>query len=208
VVSQAGGVLLVETARKTGLDQAISAALTPWCKARAVHDPGKILLDVVLAVALGGDCLADVGMLRAEPAVFGPVASDPTVSRLIDVLASAGPKALAAIRTARAHVREHVWKLAGQAGPDAGGQVIVDIDGVLVLAHSEKQDATATWKKTFGHQCAMRRSDVSPAEPGGTWKEVPGPDDLPDPETVTGQEHVRKLAAVPRRYGRCARWPA
>lgn len=29
--------------------------------------------------------------------------------------------------------------------------MIVDIDGVLVLAHSEKQDATATWKKTFGH---------------------------------------------------------
>ncbi|WP_181359323.1 hypothetical protein [Streptomyces sporangiiformans] len=48
------------------------------------------------------------------------------------------------------HVRERVWKPAGQAGPDAGGQVIVDIDGVLVLAHSEKQDA-ATWKKTFGH---------------------------------------------------------
>jgi len=29
VVSQAGGVLLVETVRKTGLDQAISTALTP-----------------------------------------------------------------------------------------------------------------------------------------------------------------------------------
>jgi len=32
VVSQAGGVLLVETVRKTGLDSAISAALTPWRK--------------------------------------------------------------------------------------------------------------------------------------------------------------------------------
>ncbi|MFE1777229.1 IS1380 family transposase [Streptomyces sp. NPDC059008] len=155
VVSQAGGVLLVETARKTGLDQAMSTALAPWCKSRAVHDPGKILRDVALAVALGGDCLADVGMLRAEPAVFGPVASGPTVSRLIDALASAGPKALAAIRTAQAHVREHVWKLAGQAAPDAGEGVIVDIDGVLVLAHSEKQDAAATWKKTFGHHPLM-----------------------------------------------------
>lgn len=45
-----------------------------------MHDPGKVLLDVALAVALGGDCLVDVGMLRAEPGVFGPVASDPTVS--------------------------------------------------------------------------------------------------------------------------------
>ncbi len=112
VVSQAGGVLLVETARKTGLDQALSVALAPWRKPRAVHDPGKVLLDVALAVALGGDCLADVGMLRAEPAVFGPVASDPTVSRLLDTLAAAGPKALTAIRTARSEVRNRVWRLA------------------------------------------------------------------------------------------------
>ncbi|MDH6129199.1 hypothetical protein P3T39_006188 [Kitasatospora sp. GP82] len=107
-VSQAGAVLLVETARKAGLDAAISAALAPWRKTRAVHDPGKILLDVALAVALGGDCLSDVAMLRAEPAVFGPVSSDPTVSRLVDTLAAAGPPALAAIRRARAEVRERV----------------------------------------------------------------------------------------------------
>lgn len=69
-------MLLVETVRKTGLDGAMSVALAPWRKPRAVHDPGKILLDVALAVALGGGCPADVGMLRADPAVFGPVASD------------------------------------------------------------------------------------------------------------------------------------
>ncbi|GAA0960522.1 IS1380 family transposase [Streptomyces rhizosphaericus] len=155
VVSQAGGVLLVETVRRTGLDQAISAALAPWRRPRAVHDPGKILLDVVLAVALGGDCLADVGMLRAEPAVFGPVASDPTVSRLISTLSSGGQRVLTALHSARAEVRQHVRRLAGEAAPDAGGQVIVDIDGVLVLAHSEKQDAAATWKKTFGHHPLM-----------------------------------------------------
>ncbi|MCP3820230.1 transposase [Streptomyces sp. A3M-1-3] len=150
-VSQAGSVLLVETVRKSGLDTAISAALAPWRRPRAVHDPGKVLLDVALATALGGDCLADVAMLRAEPGVFGPVASDPTVSRLLDALAAAGPKALAAIRSARADVRSRVWELAGANGPAADGHVTVDIDGVLVLAHSEKQDATATWKKTFGN---------------------------------------------------------
>ncbi|WP_189152415.1 IS1380 family transposase [Streptomyces lacrimifluminis] len=149
-VSQAGAVLLVETVRTSGLDTAISAAMAPWRKPRTVHDPGKILLDVALAVALGGDCLADVGMLRAEPDVFGPVASDP-ISRLVDPLAAAGPKTLTAIRSARAEVRSRVWELAGADSPAADGQVTVDIDGVLVLAHSEKQDATATWKKTFGH---------------------------------------------------------
>ena len=72
VVSQAGSVLLVETVRKIGLDQAISAALTPWRKPRAVHDPGKMLVDLALAVALGGDCLADIALLRSETAVFEP----------------------------------------------------------------------------------------------------------------------------------------
>ncbi|WP_395298412.1 IS1380 family transposase [Kitasatospora hibisci] len=150
-VSQAGAVLLVETARRIGLDAALSVALEPWRKPRAVHDPGKILLDLALAVALGGDCLSDMAVLRAEPALFGPVASDPTVSRLVDTLAAAGPRALTALRRAQAEVRERVWALAGRTAPNAGGGVIVDIDGVLVLAHSEKQDATATWKKTFGH---------------------------------------------------------
>ncbi|CAK7284819.1 IS1380 family transposase [Streptomyces misionensis] len=150
-VSQAGAVLLAETVRKCGLDTAISTALAPWRKPRTVHDPGKVLLDVALATTLGGDCLADVALLRAEPDVFGPVASDPTVSRLIDALASAGPKALTAIRSARAEVRSRVWELAGANGPAADGSVTVDIDGVLIHAHSEKQDATATWKKTFGH---------------------------------------------------------
>ncbi len=68
-----------------------------------------------------------VGMLRAEPAVFGPVASDPAVSRLIGKLAAGGQRVLVALRTARAEVREHVWKLAGDAAPDAGRQMIMDI---------------------------------------------------------------------------------
>ena len=151
VVSQAGSVLLVETVRRSGLDTAVSAALQRWRKPRAVHDPGKLLLDVALAVALGRDCLADVALLRTEPAVFGPVASDPTVSRLVDTLAAAGPRALATIRRARADVRDRVWKLAGESAPDTGGDVVVDIDAVLVLAHSEKEHAAKTWKKTFGH---------------------------------------------------------
>ncbi|MDF4250373.1 IS1380 family transposase [Streptomyces sp. WMMB303] len=152
VVSQAGGVLLVQTVRKSGLDTALSAALAPWRKPRAVHDPGKTLLDLALSVALGGDCLADVGMLRAESGVFGSVASDPTVSRLVERLAGSGPKVLAAIRAARAAVRQRVWSLAGDHSPVGGdGQVVLDIDAALVTAHSEKEDATPTWKKTFGH---------------------------------------------------------
>jgi hypothetical protein len=129
-----------------------------------VHDPGKVLLDIALATALGGDCLPDVAMLRAETDVFGPVASDPTVSRLVDALAAAGPKPLTAIRTARAEVRTRVWELAGTNGPAADDNVTVDIDGVLVLAHSDKQDATATRKKTLS-SCAHRWSSTTRCGP-------------------------------------------
>ncbi|MFF3256080.1 IS1380 family transposase [Actinacidiphila glaucinigra] len=203
VVSQAGAVLLVETARKAGLDRAISQALVPWRKARAVHDPGKILLDVALAVALGGDCLADVGMLRAEPAVFGPVASDPTVSRLIDTLAADGKRALAAIRAARAAVREHVWQVAGPAAPDAGGQVTVDLDGVLVIAHSDKQDAMPMWKKTFGHHPLMGFVDHGH---GGSGEPVAGLLRPGNAGSNTAADHVTAarlaLAQLPKRFRR------
>ncbi|MCX4511201.1 IS1380 family transposase [Streptomyces sp. NBC_01619] len=202
-VSQAGGVLLVETVRKSGLDQAISAALAPWRKPRAVHDPGKILLDVALAVALGGDCLADAGMLRAEPAVFGPVASDPTVSRLVDALAASGPKALAAIRAARAKVRQRVWHLARNAAPDTGGQVIVDIDGVLVVAHSDKQDAAATWKKTYGHHPLMAFVDHGSPGSGEPVAAVLRPGNA---GSNTAADHITTaqlaLAQLPTRYRR------
>jgi hypothetical protein len=97
VVSGAGGVLLIGTAAAVGLDRALSAALSPWRRRLARHDPGKMLLDLAISLAMGGDCLADIARLRAHPQVFGPVASDPTVSRLVDTLAADAPAALAAI---------------------------------------------------------------------------------------------------------------
>jgi hypothetical protein len=151
LVSQAGGVLLTQTLRVTGLGRGLSAALERWRPGRAVHDPGKIVADLAVAVALGGDCLADVGLLRAEPDLFGPVASDPVVSRLVTRLAADAPRALKAIRAARAGARERAWSLAGDAAPGAGGRLVtMDIDATLVTAFSEKELATPTWKKTFG----------------------------------------------------------
>jgi hypothetical protein len=55
-----------------------------------------------MALALGGDCLADVAMLAAQPELFGPVASDPMVSRLVARLAADAPRALKARRDSRA----------------------------------------------------------------------------------------------------------
>src|SRR5258706_9174546 len=88
IVSQAGGLLLTRACRVTGLDRGLDAALERWRPARAAHSPGKIITDLAMALALGGDCLADVAMLRAQPELFGPVASDPVVSRLVTRLAA------------------------------------------------------------------------------------------------------------------------
>jgi hypothetical protein len=151
LVSQAGTLLLAEAARVTGLGEGLAGALARWRAPRAVHDPGKILTDLAIALALGGDCLADVAVLRAQPELAGPVASDPVISRLVAALAAEGPRALRAIRKARAAARERAWALAGERAPGAdGGLVPVDIDATIVLAHSDKEKAAPTWKKTYG----------------------------------------------------------
>ena len=117
---QAGGVLLTEAIRVSGLGPELSAALAAWRKPTAVHDPAKIVLDLAVTLALGGDCLADIALLRAEPGVYGRVASDPTVSRTIDVLAADAEASLKAIDTARAAARARVWALAGDHAPGPG----------------------------------------------------------------------------------------
>ncbi|MCZ2405099.1 IS1380 family transposase, partial [Paenarthrobacter sp. Z7-10] len=154
IVSQAGAVLLTETAKTLGLPRAMSQALAPWGKPFARHDPGKILLDQALSLAMGGDCLADVDRLRTQPGVFGPVASAPTVSRLIRDLGADNTAVLAAINAARARIRARAWEAAGDGSPVAGAgvaaPVVVDLDASLVTAHSEKENAKPTYKKGFG----------------------------------------------------------
>ncbi len=117
LVSTAGGVLLSRTARVIGLDRALSKALAPWRTPLASHDPGKIVADLAIAVALGGDCASDIALVRAQPEVFGPVASDPTVSRLIGRWAADDEAAVAAIRAARASARERASQHAGVPRP-------------------------------------------------------------------------------------------
>jgi hypothetical protein len=154
VVSQAGGLLLTETIRVVGLDRALSQALAGWRRPLAVHDPAKVICDLAVTLGLGGDCLADIAVLRAEPGVYGLVASDPTVSRTVDTLAKDAGRVLAAIDAARAAARARAWRLAGKDAPDHGADaehpLIVDVDATLVESHSVKQCAAPTFKKGFG----------------------------------------------------------
>nr|WP_007507549.1 IS1380 family transposase [Pseudofrankia saprophytica] len=153
VVSVAGAVLLTETVRVSGLGRLLSVALGPWRSPLAVHDPAKVLLDLAVMLALGGDCLADIALLRAEPEIFGRVASDPTVSRTVDRLAGDVDRVLVAVGRARAVARGRVWSMAGEHAPDrqvsAQDPLVVDLDATLVTAHSEKEAAAPTFKKGF-----------------------------------------------------------
>ncbi len=88
VVSQAGAVMLARTAAATGLPTALSAALAPWRKPLASHDPGKIVCDLAIALAIGGDCLADVAVLCEQPAALG---SRPWAELLLTALARLEP---------------------------------------------------------------------------------------------------------------------
>jgi hypothetical protein len=206
IVSHAGGVLVTRTARVTGLDSGLSAGLGRWRAPRAVHDPGKIVTDLAVALVLGGDCLADVAMLRAEPALFGPVASDPVVSRLIARLAADGPRALKAIRAARAAARDRAWALAGDSAPGGdGGLVTVDIDATIVTSCTEKDQAAPTWKKTFGFHPMTVFADHGPAGSGEPLAIVLRPGNA---GSNTAADHIEAarlaLAQLPARLRRRA----
>lgn len=86
--------------------------------------------------------------MRAQPELFGPVASDPTVSRLLDALGEEPAGSLAAIRQARAWAREKVWR--HRSPVISAGRPIIDLDATLVGSHSEKEGATPNFKRGFG----------------------------------------------------------
>jgi hypothetical protein len=204
IVSQGGALLLTQTLRATGLDRGLTAALERWRASRAVHDPGKIIADLVVTLALGGDCLADIAVLRAQPELAGLVASDPVVSRLVSALAADAPRALRAIRQARAAARERAWALAGDRAPGSNGPLIpVDIDATIVTAHSEKERAAPTWKKTFGFHPLASFADHGAGAGGEALAIVLRPGNA---GSNTAAEHIEvtrlALAQLPRRLRR------
>ncbi len=142
LTSRAGAALVAGVADRVGLTVGLSDALAGLRERRSQHDPGRVVRDLALTLADGGDCLADLRALRDQESLFGRVASDATAWR---ALAALDDRRLVAIRAARAEARRRVWEQAG--APD---RVILDIDGTLVTAHSEKEGAAGTYKGGFG----------------------------------------------------------
>lgn len=156
MVAHAGSVGLRLLADRTGLTSELSKA-----SARRsfvpVHDRGRVLTDLAVMLADGGEAIADIDVLRHQADVLGPVASPPTVWRTLDEVT---PGRLRKIATARARARRHVWALLAAteegipaskvAGTDLGATVVLDVDATIVIAHSEKENASPTFKRTFG----------------------------------------------------------
>jgi len=163
--------VLLSTARVSGLAEALLVGLSPCPRAaRSVHDPGKTVLDLAIAIGLDGDCLTDIAVVRAQPELFGPVASDPTVSRLLDALAEQPGEAIAAIRSARAQARSRVWAHRTPFAEEVQAQrVVVDLDATLIGAHSEKEHATPNYKRGFGSTRCLPSSTTAPVAPVNRW---------------------------------------
>jgi hypothetical protein len=89
VVSHAGSRLLADVADRTALTAQLSEVLGGLCKPRARHDPGRVLVDMAVAVADGATTISDVAVLADQAALFGAVASDSTCWRLLDHLDTA-----------------------------------------------------------------------------------------------------------------------
>lgn len=145
---------MTRTARVAGLDVALSDALSSWRKPLARHDPAKVVLDLAVSLALGGDACSDASLLRAEPGIYGLVASDATISRSIATLAADVGAVEKAVASARATARARVWELAGKHAPNhaisAADPLVIDLDATLVTAHSDKEMAAPTFKRGYG----------------------------------------------------------
>ena len=123
-----------------------------------MHDRGRVLTDLAVAIADGATTIGAIDTLRHQGELFGPVASDTTAWR---TLAGCDTAALARISKARAKARRHVWALtearhggippASVAGRDLGEVIVVRLDATIVVAHSEKQQARGTFKGSYGH---------------------------------------------------------
>jgi len=140
LVSHAGTALLAGVADRLGLTSGLSARLAVLKARRRGHDPGRVIRDLAVMVADGGECISDLGAVRDQEALFGAVASGSTAFRVVDRIA-AEPGLLDALRSAHARARERFWELHG-----APERLTIDVDATLITVHSEKERAAGNYK--------------------------------------------------------------
>lgn len=158
VVSHAGVALIRSLADNTGLTAGLSAALAG--DRLLTHDRGRVLADLACAIADGGEAVSDFRVIGDQGELFGPVASVPTVWRTLNEIASGGEAALGRVTKAVSAARRAAWAQAAARHGGLPGVRIADkrlegvtcirLDASIVICHSDKEQATPTWKRTFG----------------------------------------------------------
>ncbi len=161
LVSHAGSALLAGIADKTGLTRAFSRELGGLRQRRGRHDPGRVIADLAVMLADGGDCLADLQAMRDQAPLFGQVASGSTAFRLVDHVAS-DPEGLERLRGAHARARSRAWKLIG-----APSELTIDLDATLIASHSEKEGAAGNFKGGYGFHPMLAYGDQTGEALGG-----------------------------------------
>ena len=191
LVSHAGSALLAQVADKLGLTKALSVRLAVLKQRRRGHDPGRVIRDLAVMLADGGECVSDLGAVRDQEALFGPVASDSTAFRVIDRVATE-PGLLDALRQAHARARERFWELHG-----APQSVTIDVDATLITAHSEKEKTAGNYKGGYGFHPLQVYLDETRETLGGLLR--PG-----NAGSNTAEDHKTvidlALAQIPAKY--------
>jgi len=191
LVSHAGSALLAQVADKLGLTRTLSARLAVLKQRRRGHDPGRVIRDLAVMLADGGECVSDLGAVRDQEALFGSVASDSTAFRVIDRVATE-PGLLDALRAAHAKARERFWELHGR--PE---RLTIDVDATLITAHSEKEKAAGNYKGGYGFHPLQAYLDETREALGGLLR--PG-----NAGSNTAEDHKTvidlTLAQIPAEY--------
>jgi hypothetical protein len=150
-----GAVVLRQLADRLGLTAALDRTLTMKGKFPQLSR-GVVLVSTAIAIALGATAMADIEVLGQLAPVLGAAPSDSTVRRVLDM---ATDRMLARIAQARARIRKHAWELIEDAGGfpwiAVAGKIlekwlVIDMDGTLITAHSDKENAKPTWKMGYG----------------------------------------------------------
>jgi hypothetical protein len=145
VAAHVGLHALGTLADQLGLGASLSERIAPRGERMPLHDRGKVLVQMALVLAGGGESCSDIEHLRAQGDLFGSVPSDTTVFRTFHELTGTQRTELA---PALAEVRTRVWN---KVDKDRSAPVILDIDASLVEIHTEsKEMAEPTYKGGFG----------------------------------------------------------
>jgi hypothetical protein len=122
------------------LTVALLEGLAGMRERRGGHDPGRVVRDLAVMVADGGDCVADLRAVRDQEPLLGR--SIPTRPPSGSSRRSPPIRRLpGALREARARARRNAWT-AG-AWP---ARIAIDIDATPITAHSDKDpERMLTW---------------------------------------------------------------